>query len=89
MVVTTVAIRMMAMVSPAHKRNVSSSRMPVVGDEENASDGVPMPACPTIHDIRMKSITPQMFSMQRTCSKMAHDELRPGVAPSPVTRLCS
>lgn len=28
---------------------------------------LPIPAWPTIHDMRMKSITPQMFNMQRTC----------------------
>lgn len=30
----------------------------------------PIPACPTIQDIRMKSITPQIFSMQRTWRKI-------------------
>lgn len=32
----------------------------------------PIPAWPTIHDMRMKSITPQMFNIQRTCRKKAH-----------------
>lgn len=28
----------------------------------------PMPACATTHEIRMNSITPQMFSKHRICS---------------------
>ncbi len=30
---------------------------------------LPIPAWPTIHVIRMKSITPHMFNMQRTCTE--------------------
>lgn len=37
---------------------------------------VPIPACPTIQDIRMKSITPQMFSMQRIFNNEKHKRLR-------------
>lgn len=29
---------------------------------------LPIPAWPTIHDMRIKSITPQIFNMQRTCT---------------------
>lgn len=32
----------------------------------------PIPACPTIHDIRINSITPQIFSMQRIYKTQTH-----------------
>ena len=35
-------------------------------EAEVANDNIPMPAWPTIQDILMNSMTPQMLSMQRT-----------------------
>ena len=75
MVVTSVAMQMIAMVSPA----TQSHGHQIVGvyvcdvtmweelrEAEVADHNIPMPAWPTIQDILMNSMTPQMLSMQRT-----------------------